>query len=239
MFQIFLQNVPCFARKKFHAITENATTLHVETEDKEYYTFQVRNGSYKTRIYGGDYPKFLINYDMKAGDTININMENPDHFGFVKLYPYDKYGFKKERVEGYFLLIIYVFFVDLFFFSWLSYVSLLIWLINPFSFFAEEFDFLEDAERVVVSKGVDLTYTQISKINHHIVENGVGLGVVFIHRLTPSDINKNQMVMSLKAFHYMLLLQCFPFQIFISFMLTFPLIFCLFCSTFQNLLQTS
>jgi hypothetical protein len=62
---------------------------------------------------------------------------------------------------------------------------------------------LEDAERVVVSKGVELTSTQISKINRHIMEYGVGLGVVFIHRLTPSDINQNQMVMSIRAFHYM------------------------------------
>jgi hypothetical protein len=66
-----------------------------------------------------------------------------------------------------------------------------------------------------VSKGVELTYTQISKINRHIIENGVGLGVVFIHRMTPSDIKQNQMVMSLRAFHYMFLLQCFPIKIFI------------------------
>jgi hypothetical protein len=52
---------------------------------------------------------------MKAGDTININMEKPDRHGFVKLYPYDKYGFKKERVEGYFFLSFMCFFVDLFY----------------------------------------------------------------------------------------------------------------------------
>jgi hypothetical protein len=72
---------------------------------------------------------------MKAGDTININMEKPDRHGFVKLYPYDKYGFKKERVEGYFFLSFMCFLLTYFMFFQLAFICIFTNLANQFFLF--------------------------------------------------------------------------------------------------------
>jgi hypothetical protein len=55
---------------------------------------------------------------------------------------------------------------------------------------------MDDAKAIVVTQGLNLSYTQISKINHYIMEVGIGMGVVFIHKITASDVEKNQMVIT-------------------------------------------
>ncbi|KAM0883720.1 hypothetical protein ACQ4PT_031458 [Festuca glaucescens] len=57
----------------------------------------------------------------------------------------------------------------------------------------EELDFLDSAKDVAVTEGLNLTYTQISKINKIVEEVGLGLGVVFVHRINDSDIAKNML----------------------------------------------
>ncbi|KAK1618083.1 hypothetical protein QYE76_023600 [Lolium multiflorum] len=57
----------------------------------------------------------------------------------------------------------------------------------------EEFNFLESAEALAVTKGLNLTYTQISKINQIVDELGLGLGVFFFHKINGSDIAKNML----------------------------------------------
>ncbi|KAM0846712.1 hypothetical protein ACQ4PT_055476 [Festuca glaucescens] len=57
----------------------------------------------------------------------------------------------------------------------------------------DEFNFLESAEAVAVTKGLNLTYTQISKINQIVDLVGLVLGVVFVHKINGSDITKNML----------------------------------------------
>ncbi|KAM0879927.1 hypothetical protein ACQ4PT_033920 [Festuca glaucescens] len=57
----------------------------------------------------------------------------------------------------------------------------------------EEFNFLELASDVAITKGLNLTYTQISKINKIVEGVGLGLGVVFVHKINDSDIAKNML----------------------------------------------
>ena len=63
-----------------------------------------------------------------------------------------------------------------------------------FFFFSEEFDFLDRAKSLVVTSGLNLTYTQISKVNKQIQDFGLGLGVIFVHRINESDVAQNMMV---------------------------------------------
>jgi hypothetical protein len=100
-----MQNVPCFARDKFHAKTKNKSFLCVQNSDKEYYEFKVKKKTYKTSIYGDEYNRFFMNYNMKHGDKIKIHLDKKGMCWFFFLEAFDKYGYPKQRVEGDFLLL--------------------------------------------------------------------------------------------------------------------------------------
>ena len=98
-----VQNVPCFARDKFHDATANKRVLLVENDDNEFYGFQLHRKSYKTRIFGEEYKEFLEHYNMKKGDNVKIHLGNPCNLGYFYMEAFDRDGHAKERVEGYFL----------------------------------------------------------------------------------------------------------------------------------------
>ena len=88
--------MPCFARKKFNSATKS--DMYVDTGDLEMYVFKLGKSKHKTRIFGEDYIKFLVDYNMKHGDQIRLDMDNEPPFLFMT--PLDKKGFAKERIQG-------------------------------------------------------------------------------------------------------------------------------------------
>ena len=53
---------------------------------------------------------------------------------------------------------------------------------------------MDIARAVSVAPGVDLTNSQIRNINRHVEFYGIGLGAVFIHCMTKSDVDQKSMV---------------------------------------------
>jgi hypothetical protein len=70
----------------------------VETKDKEEFVFKIDKSKNMTRISGGSYNEFLLDYDMKHGDQIRLDIDNEPPYLFM--YPLDKDGYPKERVVG-------------------------------------------------------------------------------------------------------------------------------------------
>jgi lipopolysaccharide biosynthesis glycosyltransferase len=90
-----MQNMPCFARDKFHAKMKNKRVMFVETKERELCVFHLHNGTYKTHIFREDYKRVLIDYNMKHGDKIKLTLNTKDHYVF--LHPLDKNGFPKKE----------------------------------------------------------------------------------------------------------------------------------------------
>jgi hypothetical protein len=95
LISIFMQNMPCFARDKFHAKMKNKRVMFVETKERELCVFHLHNGTYKTHIFREDYKRVLIDYNMKHGDKIKLTLNTKDHYVF--LHPLDKNGFPKKE----------------------------------------------------------------------------------------------------------------------------------------------
>ena len=64
---------------------------------------------------------------------------------------------------------------------------------------------MDVARAVSVAPGVDLTNNQIRNINRHVEFYGIGLGAVFIHCITKSDVDQKSMVYTLSPTSLLLL----------------------------------
>ena len=93
-----MQSVPCFARDKFRDKIGNKLVMFAETKEREFYVFNVAHGNNNTMIFGGDYQRFLYDYNMKHGDKVKLTLETKDHY--ILLHPVNKKGFSKIRVNG-------------------------------------------------------------------------------------------------------------------------------------------
>ena len=87
------------------------------------------------------------------------------------------------------------FFVHLFFvFNKLLFLS---WIFLSLFFPAEVFTFEGDAKSIFISKTVELKNSEIININSRVYDRGLGLGGVFVHRLSTYDVASNALVISL------------------------------------------
>jgi hypothetical protein len=59
---------------------------------------------------------------------------------------------------------------------------------------AEEFVFKDSARRVVFSEQMDPTPSEVARINRAVLNRGIGLGVIFVHVFSKSDIESNYLV---------------------------------------------
>jgi hypothetical protein len=62
---------------------------------------------------------------------------------------------------------------------------------------AEVFYFEGDAKSIFISKNVELKNSEIININSRVYDRGLGLGGVFVHRLSTYDVASNALVISL------------------------------------------
>jgi hypothetical protein len=60
--------------------------------------------------------------------------------------------------------------------------------------FVEEYVFNDSAKRVVFPEGMEPTNSEIARINQAVITRGIGLGVIFVHIFTESDIESNCLV---------------------------------------------
>ena len=54
--------------------------------------------------------------------------------------------------------------------------------------------FKDSAKSVVFSKGLTLTAGQTGRMNHHVLTRGLGLGHVFVHTISVTDVAHNGLV---------------------------------------------
>jgi hypothetical protein len=59
------------------------------------------------------------------------------------------------------------------------------------------FYFEGDAKSIFISKTVELKNSEIININSRVYDRGLGLGGVFVHRLSTYDVASNALVISL------------------------------------------
>jgi hypothetical protein len=69
-------------------------------------------------------------------------------------------------------------------------------LISSFLSHVEDFVFKDVARTVVFSKGFEPTPSEVARINRAVLSRGSGLGAIFVHVLTNSDIVRNYMVIA-------------------------------------------
>ena len=84
-------------RKQLNKATGNI--LSVETKDKEKYIFYLMKKTYKTRVYGKEYNKFLKDFNMNPYDKVKLEFRN----NYLRIDPKDNEGNPKERVKGKFV----------------------------------------------------------------------------------------------------------------------------------------
>ena len=99
--------MPCYARKQVNKAT--GSILPVETEE-EIYIFDLNKKTYKTRIYGDQYNKFLEDYNMKPYDKIKLEFGT----NYIMMTPRANDGSRKERVKGN-LFLLFIAFQKMFF----------------------------------------------------------------------------------------------------------------------------
>ena len=99
--------MPCYARKQVNKAT--GSILPVETEE-EIYIFDLNKKTYKTRIYGDQYNKFLEDYNMKPYDKIKLEFGT----NYIMMTPTANDGSRKERVQGN-LFLLFIAFQKMFF----------------------------------------------------------------------------------------------------------------------------
>ena len=87
-------------RKQLNKATGNI--LPVETEDKERYIFNLNKKTYKTRVYGEEYNKFLVDFNMKPYDRVKLEFS----VNYIRIKPKDNEGNPKGRVKGKFVVIV-------------------------------------------------------------------------------------------------------------------------------------
>jgi hypothetical protein len=67
--------------------------------------------------------------------------------------------------------------------------------------FVEEYVFNVSAKRVVFLEGMEPTNSEIARINQAFLTRGIGLGVIFVHIFTESDIESNCLVICLQRIY--------------------------------------
>ena len=141
--------------------------LTVESGDRGVYSFLLDKMDKKTRIFGPDYKKFLTDYDMHLNEKIKFDIIEEEENVFVTALDIEDYP--KELFKG-----------------------------NLLSLFpAEVFTFEGDAKSIFISKTVELKNSEIININSRVYDRGLGLGGVFVHRLSTYDVASNALVISL------------------------------------------
>jgi hypothetical protein len=88
--------VPCFVRRQFNNMVGNV--FDVVAPDGKDYKFNVRKFDRKTLIFGSAYLEFLLDYDMKVGDSISLKFDHSPQF--FSIFPECPMGNQKQRVQG-------------------------------------------------------------------------------------------------------------------------------------------
>ena len=132
--------------------------------------------------------KLLNGYDMKSGDRIRFELDHPT--AFVPIFPEGADDAPKQRVKG------------TLYGKWFSNLSSVVscsFLSQRTKFVfvlmhVEAYVFEGAATSVVFSKGVELTAGQIARMNKYVSTRGLGLGAVFVHTITFTDVTHNGLV---------------------------------------------
>jgi hypothetical protein len=95
---------------------------------------------------------------------------------------------------------------------------------------AEVFYFEGDAKSIFISKTVELKNSEIININSRVYDRGLGLGGVFVHRLSAYDVASNALVISLTdVFFWSFLYDCLFEVFFFTYITAYPEDYCI-CS---------
>jgi hypothetical protein len=146
---------------------------------------------------------------------------------YLTMHPVSKHGYIKERVWGmttnkhlchYCLLICFL---------WSQS--------NPATHFVcRGICFQWFSKEVVFPEGMEPTNSEIARINQAVITRGIGLGVIFVHIFTESDIESNCLVKTdMSFFWYHASIFFHPFCI-MHILISFSFFLSCLCSTFRK-----
>ena len=138
---------------------------------------------------------------MKSGDRIRFELDHPPPF--FPIFPEGPGEVPKQRVKGTFYgewfhicLLFQVYFVLSCSFSFFSLNQI------DVEMCVEAHVFEGAATAVVFSSGVELTAGHTTRMNNYVHERGLGLGAVFVHTITLTDVAHNGLVNIVLVFSF-------------------------------------
>jgi hypothetical protein len=177
-------------RRQFNELVGNI--FDAISPDEVDYKFNVKKRDYSTCICGDGFKEFISDYGMEAGDRVKFGLDNAPHF--FRIVPEAPDGTQKLRIQGAVLSSVTSFFN---FESCFSDFCLIhyIFLFLHGSFIGSQGEICEDDARVIVyTGGLRLTTDQIARKNQLLAERTLGMGAVFVHKFTNTDIYHNGLV---------------------------------------------
>ncbi|CAM0906605.1 unnamed protein product [Alopecurus aequalis] len=153
--------VPCYVRKQLNGMV--GKLFVVLDQHQEEFVFKLKKGLNKSYIYGSDYQRFLDKFDVLSGDRIRVELDHPPPYFHVRAETVADSPMSSEDQPG-----------------------------------AESDDEGSDNEDIdteatvtVFTNGLQLTGAQTATMNDRVLMRGIGMGPLFVHKLTQSDIKQN------------------------------------------------